>query len=180
MRVTRDVMRIAGLVLIPGVLCMALGCCQQQAGDPPATEGITDLRERSLAIWNEGNLDLVDELYAPGYVRHFVNMDEDVVGLDAFKEEITEFLTGFPDLFVTLDEIIVSSDKVAFRWTLTGTNTGPLDELPATGRSVQVSGVVISHLVDGKVVEDWLYYNQGALLQQLGFALVPPTFEAEE
>jgi len=179
MKPLRRVAWVAGLVTVV-TLGLAWGCCQQQAAEPSATTERIALSEQLLGIWNEGDLGLIDEHYAPGYVRHLVDTGDDVVGQEAFKAAVTEFRTALPDLVVTLDEIMVAGDRTVAQWTITGTHTGPLGELPPTGKSVRFSGVLISQIVGGMVVEDWLYYNGGGFQQQLGFTLTPPVAEMSE
>jgi len=123
----------------------------------------------------EVNLDLVDDLYAPDFVWHVVDIDEDVVGTAAFKELVTSFRTAFPNFNITFDEVFVAGDKTVIRWTMTGTNTGPLQDLPATGQSVRLHGVAISRSVDGKTAEVWQHYNQLSMFQQMGYTLTPPS-----
>lgn len=130
--------------------------------------------QRSLQIWNKGNLALVDELYAPDFVRHEVDISEDRVGVDAFKEFVSSTRTSYPDFHVTSEEIIVQDDMRVMRVTATGTNTGPRGDSPATGKKIRFSAAIIARVVNGKIVEEWAFYNQGAILLQLGFKLVPP------
>jgi predicted ester cyclase len=152
--------------------------CQQQATEQ-ATDEMTEEEakaraEQIIEIWSEGNLALVDEIFAPEFVSHNISTNEDEVGLDLLKESVTSFRTGFPDGKLTLDESIRMGDKAASRWTITGTNTGPMDENPPTGREVRFSGVTISRVVEGKIVENWVVSDRLSLMQQLGFTLTPP------
>jgi len=78
------------LLIIPLVilLCFTFSCQQQ------VEEGITEEEAKSFMdaysdIWNEGNLDLVDDFYSPDYVRHYVDIYEDIKGIDAYKQWIT-------------------------------------------------------------------------------------------
>ena len=91
---------------------------------------------------------------------------------------ITSLRTAFPDINVTNDEIIIMGDKTVNRWTVTATNTGPLQtpegELPPTGKKIRFSGVAISRRVNEKIVEEWSYFNMLDLLLQLGFTITPP------
>jgi steroid delta-isomerase-like uncharacterized protein len=172
------------LMVIPLVflLCFTFGCQKQVTEEVP--EGITEeeakaFMDATLEIWNEGNLDLVDEFYSADYVRHYVDMYEDIVGIDAYKQWITNTRATFPDFNVTQDgEMIAKGDKIVSRWIVDGTNTGPLNtpfgSFPSTGKKVRFYGVLILHIVDGKIAEEWLYYNQSSLLQQLGFTFIPP------
>lgn len=170
MRQKTCVMSLVGLVLIFVVSGLALGCrpCAE------APEVVIPPMDPYLAIWNDGNLDLVDELYAADFVWHVVDIDEDVVGVDAFKALVTSFRTAFPDFHVTFDEVLVAGDKTVIRWTMSGTNTGPLQDLPPSGQPVQLHGVAISRAVEGKTAEVWQHYNQLSMFQQMGFTLAPP------
>ena len=159
------------------VLIVLLGFavrCQQQVPLAQAEEEMKALVERSLEIWNEGNLALVDELYAPGCVRHEVGIYADRVGLDSLKAWVTFFRTAYPDFNVASEELMVTDDKTIMRWTVTGTNTGPRGDLPPTDSTMRVPGVSIARIVDGKVVEEWVYYNQAVAMTQLGYTITPP------
>jgi len=161
------------------LLCITFSC-QQQGKNLKAEEEMKALAERSLEIWNEGNLDLIDELIAPNCIRHEVDISEDLVGTEAYKEYVTSMRTTYPDFNVMMDELIIKDDKIIMRWTLTGTNTGPRGELPPTGNKIKVSGINVNKIVEGKTVEEWVYYNYAAGLTQLGFTITPPVQEGEQ
>ena len=165
------VMSLVGLILVLVVSGLALGCrpCAE------APEVAIPPMDPYLAIWNDGNLDLVDELYAPDFVWHIVDAGEDVVGTAAFKELVTSFRTAFPDFHVTFDEVFVAGEKTVIRWTMTGTNTGPLQDLPPAGQPVRLQGVAISRSVDGRTAEVWQHYNHLSMFQQMGYTLTPPS-----
>ena len=127
-----------------------------------------------VKAWNEDNLSLFDEVLSPECVRHHVGISEDIIGIEAIKEYVTYMRTGFPDLNVTLDELILAEDHSIGKWTVTGTNTGPLGDLPPTGKKVKYYGIEVARIVDGKTVESWIYYNQAALFIQLGYTITPP------
>ena len=156
MQQKKRVMTFVGPVLVVVVFGLASGC--RPCAEVP--EVVIPPMDPYLEIWNEGNLDLVDELYAPDFVWHTVDVDEDRVGTAAFKELVTTFRTAFPDFNVTFDEVLVAGEKTVIRWTMTGTNTGPLQDLPPTGQPVTLHGVAISRAVEGKTVEVWQHYNQ--------------------
>ena len=154
------------------LLCLSFGCQQQDTGAMAEAQAKATV-DLVLQFWNEGNLDLAEQIYAPDVVRHDYGLNKDIVGLDAQKELVSQNRTTFPDLILTIDEVIVKGDTIALRWMLTGTNTGPLGETPATGNKVQFRGVSVIHLVNGKAIEIWDVYNQLDILQQLGFTVVP-------
>ena len=105
---------------------------------------------------------------------------EDIVGLENIKNYLENFFNAFPDLNITVDETIAVGNKLVQRWTLTGTNTGYMADMPPTGKNVGVSGVSIIHMVNGKAVEIWDFYNALDMYQQLGFTLIPPQEQSEQ
>jgi len=172
------------ITIIPLALLLCLNfSCQKQGEKAETPEAMTEEEmkarvERDLEILNAGNLALVDELYAPEFVSHNYATNEEQVGLDALKEGITSMRTTLPDINVTYDEIIIMGDKTVTRWTMTGTNTGPLraseGELPPTGKKIRLSGVTISRRVNEKIAEEWIYFNVLDMLIQLGWTITPP------
>ncbi len=164
------------ITIIPLALLLCLSfSCQQQVEEGITEEEAKAFIDLDLEIWNEGNLAVVDEGYDPDYVRHYVDVFEDFVGIDAFKKWITDVRTAFPDFHITIEgEIIIKADKIVSRWIAEGTHVGTFLGLPPTGKKVKFFGVNILHIVNGKVVEEWLYFNQASLLQQLGFTFTPP------
>jgi len=172
-------------MIIPLILlvCFAFSCRKQVTEEAP--EGITEeeakaLVEKDSEIWNEGNLALADEIISPDYVEHTADISEDIVGIDAFKEGITNIRTSYPDFNVTVEELIVKNDKIVWRWVITGTNTGTTGDIPPTGKKVRAEGVGILRVVNGKIVERLIYYNDATMLRQLGYTITPPSTEGEE
>ena len=161
------------------LFCFTLNC-QQQVKEGLTEEEVQNLVERDLEFWNEGNLALADELIAPDYVEHTADISEDIVGIDAFKEKITNLRTNYPDFNCTVEELIVKDDRIVWRWIITGTNTGTTNDIPPTGKKMRIEGVGILRVVDGKIVERLMYYNEAAMLIQLGYTITPPTIEGEE
>jgi steroid delta-isomerase-like uncharacterized protein len=128
-----------------------------------------------LEAWNGSDLSVLDEILSPNYLRHAVDISEDIIGIEAYKENITANRTSNPDFNVSVDELIIKGDIIVGRWTVTGTNTGPSTfGLPPTGNKIRISGAAIHHIVDGKISETWMFYNQAALLTQLNYTITPP------
>ena len=118
--------------------------------------------------FGQGKLDLADQIIADGFVDHEMPGQ----GRDAFKQAVTMFRAAFPDIKMTLDDAIVGEDKIAVRFTMTGTHQGEFAGIPATGKRVSIGGIDILRFENGKVVEHWGYSDQIALMQQLG--ALPP------
>ena len=86
-------------------------------------------------------------------------LPEPIVGIQALKDLIANLRVTFPDFKGTIEEVVVKGDQIWSRYTMTGTNAGPLGELPPTGKKMHVTGMAITRVVDGKVVEDQTYWN---------------------
>ena len=81
---------------------------------------------------------------------------------------VSGLLAAFPDLRFTIEDQIVTDDKVAMRWVAVGSHSGALGSVPATGRQVRINGLILDRVVDEKVVERWEQWDQFGMLQQLG------------
>jgi steroid delta-isomerase-like uncharacterized protein len=125
-----------------------------------------------ISIWNEGKLDLVDKYYAEDFIYHSPGQ-EDIKGIEAYKSHIIQARKAFPDIKFTVEEMVLEGDKLASRWTFSGTNTGPLQggKIPATGKKVTVTGMSLTRIKNGKAVEEFSIADTLGELQQLG--LIP-------
>jgi steroid delta-isomerase-like uncharacterized protein len=89
-------------------------------------------------------------------------------GLDGLKDILRAMRAGFPDLAFTIEEQISEGDKVASRFTWTGTHRGAFLGIPATGRPVRVWGMVIDRLMDGRIKETRILMDTMGMMAQLG------------
>jgi steroid delta-isomerase-like uncharacterized protein len=125
-------------------------------------------------IWieglNRGDVSVADAAFAPDCVVHITGIADPLRGVAAFKELVGGLLAAFPDLHFTVEDQLVQGDRVAFRWRVTGTHSGPLGAAPPTGKPVAIEGLIIDRVVDGKVQERWEQWDQSLMLQQLGLA----------
>jgi predicted ester cyclase len=113
-------------------------------------------------ILGKGNFDLLDAITAEGYLDH--NLPSGVTP----RQSISAFRAGFPDLRVAVEDVIAEGDKAVVRYNIHATNTGNFFGMPATGKSVKMSGISIYRIVEGKLAEGWVEYDQLGLMQQLG------------
>lgn len=125
----------------------------------------TELVARFYAVYNEGRVDLLDELLAPSYVGH-VNGRE-IEGVSAAKAFIQAFLTAFPDVQYTVEDTVESGEKVVTRWSATGTHQGSFGGVPPTQKQVTMLGITIFALTDGKIGTVWSTWDLFGLMQQL-------------
>jgi steroid delta-isomerase-like uncharacterized protein len=119
--------------------------------------------------FGEGNLAVSDELLSPDYVHHVPGVAPDREGR---KQLISMLHTAFPDLRITVEDMVVEGDKVASRWTSSGTHKGEYMGIAPTGKQVTFTGISIHHIEGGKIVESWDEVDQLSMMQQLG--VVPP------
>jgi steroid delta-isomerase-like uncharacterized protein len=123
-------------------------------------------------VINQEKLDRGDDLV----VADFVELDplpHQQQGREGLKEVIGQMRAAFPDMHWVLEEMIAEGDKVASRFTWTGTHRGPFLGIPATGRSVTVKGVVIDRLVKGKMADSRILMDTLSMMQQLGVIPAP-------
>src|SRR5207237_4031765 len=124
--------------------------------------------------WNKGNLDLVDEMYAPNYTLHDPSAPGFPGGTEAFKGFVTTFRTALPDIHFTIDDTIAQGNMVVWRFTARATHLGPLMGIPPTGKSATVTGIVISRFDEnGKWAEDYINWDTLGMLQQIGVVPMP-------
>jgi steroid delta-isomerase-like uncharacterized protein len=115
------------------------------------------------------NLDILDEVYASDLVWH--EPDQDVHGLEEARQFVTIYKTAFPDLNATVEDVISEGDSVVTRYTVRGTHEGEIEEFgPPTGKQIELQGITIHRIADGKIVEEWERYDNLSLMQQLGLA----------
>jgi predicted ester cyclase len=161
-----------GLIPPMGAPDYGWGIPSPVTGDPGAVETNKILTSREPSeVWNEGNLDVIDEIIAEGFVGHY-DMGNTVQGVDGFRQYVSNLLTAFPDFHVTVNMLFAENDLVVFQATASGTNLGPFGPIPATGNPWQNTAIVVRRVADGKIVELWQVGDMLSLLMQIG--LVPP------
>lgn len=129
---------------------------------------------------SKGNFEIFDEVLLPDYVRHCKAMQpelHDLHGTDQFKQFVKDFLHAVPDCKDTVLFVIAEVDKVAYVTTITGTQTGAMGELPASGKEFTLTNIVIHRFTDSKIAETWVSWDNVAMLTQLGF--FPPPAQNE-
>ena len=126
------------------------------------------LVRRQEELFGGGNLDVADEIYAPDYVGHDPSNPEDVRGLQAAKQAAAEYRRAFPDLRVSVEDLVAEGDRVAARLRFRGTHLGDLNGIAPTGRRVDFTGIVISRVEGGRIAEDWANFDDLGMMRQLG------------
>ncbi|MEU6055952.1 ester cyclase [Streptomyces xanthochromogenes] len=117
---------------------------------------------------NKGDLDAVYQKAIPGHISHGT-VAEGFEGVEHLREWVRIQRASFPDLHVVVDEWIEQADTVVQRFTARGTHSGEdYYGIPATGRPFEISGIVIDHFADGKIIESWFSMDSMELVKQLG------------
>ena len=120
-------------------------------------------------VWNQRKLTLVEEFTAPEYLDHALRCAPGgQVGAIGHLQSIVDCLTAFPDLTVSIEELIAEDDLVMVRTVWRGTHQGLLWGVPPTGRPISCSSIVIFRLAFGQVVERWESLDRLDVLHQLG------------
>jgi steroid delta-isomerase-like uncharacterized protein len=118
-------------------------------------------------VLNHGDLAAIDELIAEDLVEH-----EELPGIPPGREGVRAWAAlmrnAFPDLVVSINQMIASGDEVWVHMTMKGTQYGPFMDIPPTGRKVEISGIDRVRVRNGKAVEHWGVTDTLSLLQQLG------------
>jgi predicted ester cyclase len=127
-------------------------------------------------VLSTGNLALLDDVVAPNVVRHDLGGRPDIVGLQGIKLFVTAIRTAFPDIELTIEDVIAEGDKVVVRYTARGTHKGVFQGIAATGRQVSWAGINIYRHEGSKAVETWQLASTLAVIQQLG--VVTPSADA--
>jgi steroid delta-isomerase-like uncharacterized protein len=118
--------------------------------------------------WNNGNLDVVDELVAADHIDHDPARADAASGPAAMRAFIEMYRTAFPDTRIEFSEMVAEGDLVAGPWRATGTHQGELMGIPATGKPISITGMGMDRVVDGKIVESWSNWDAMGMMAQLG------------
>ena len=123
--------------------------------------------------FNDGNLALIDELVLTEAVNHDPAEPAELRALrgpEAMKRIVTMYRSAFPDVHMTVDDVITAGDKVVLRWHSEGTHSGGLQGLAPTRAHGSVTGISINQWKDGKIAESWVEWDNLGLARQLGAA----------
>ena len=121
-------------------------------------------------VWNQGNARVIDELLAEdGVIHGLADIDGNPVqGLASFKEFHAKFRGAFPDMHISVDDVIAEGDKVVARCSVRAQHTGAHLGFEATNAPVQFEGVAIVRVKNGKIAEAWNCFDFLTMNKQLG------------
>jgi steroid delta-isomerase-like uncharacterized protein len=119
-------------------------------------------------VINKGNLSVADELFTPNYEHHDPSSPDFGRGPESAKKRATLYRNAFPDVHMTIEDIIAEGDTVMVRWSSRGTHKGELNGIAPTGKQVNISGITVARLSNGKLAESHVNWDALGLMQQLG------------
>lgn len=160
---------VASLVATTTVLATerGLAATERQEGAQPMSANERLGRRYFEDVWNEGRLDVLDELLAPTYINHTPSVPNPPPGPEGLKPIVRAIRTAFPDLHYEIEDLIATEDRIVMRVVMTGTHLGDLFGLPATGRRVRVNQINIERIENGRIAEHWRVTDELKLMQQL-------------
>lgn len=165
------------------ILVFAIGGCsvpddaelkQEQVMSEEQNEAVV---RQVLALIDERNLDEAFELYALDYIYH--GPAGELRGREAIRGLWEVFLTGFPDLHSTIEDMISKGDKVVLRWRIEGTHTGEFMGVAPSNKKITLGVTEILRVANGQLVEAWDQFDQLGLMQQIGAIPMPEETSAE-
>jgi predicted ester cyclase len=163
-------MRLVAALLVSALATPAFG----QATAPMTTEA----RNKATAtrvfeeIFNQGKFQVADEIYAPGFKNHGLHKAYD---LKADQDAVHAEKQAFPDLHMSVDKLVAEGDLVTALWTFRGTHTaGGYGGLPPTGCRVEMRGMTIWRIVDGRIQEEWSVFDELGPYSQIAAQLKRP------
>jgi steroid delta-isomerase-like uncharacterized protein len=115
---------------------------------------------------NTGDVSAAPRVLSPDHVAHFAGFPQ-AMDLAGLIEASRNYFGSFPDLHVTIQDLLAEGDRVAVRWTWTGTHRGPFMGVPATGRHVDGAGMGLYRLAGDRIAEQWVTEDMTTLMQQL-------------
>jgi steroid delta-isomerase-like uncharacterized protein len=119
-------------------------------------------------VWNKGNLPVADELFAQNYSHHDSSTPDFGRGPESEKKRAALYRNAFPDVRLTVEDIIAEGETVTSRWSCKGTHKGDLNGIAPTGRQFTISGISVARFTNGKMIEGYVNWDALGLMQQLG------------
>jgi predicted ester cyclase len=132
-----------------------------------STEENKAVIRRLAQVLNADNLDQLDDILAPNYIRHDPNPLLKDVGREEYKEAFAKLRGAFSDAKWTPEEILADGDKVILRASFHGTHEGQFFNIPPSGKEVTYPILAIYRIEDGMIVEDWHFFHSIVLWEQL-------------
>lgn len=117
---------------------------------------------------NQGRLEELNQIFSPDVVDHDPAPDQGK-GPEGFIKFFTQFRTAFPDLKIAVEHMVADEECVAIAYTVTGTQDGTFQGIPATGSKIKARGMQIAKFdSNARIVERWGSSDEAGIMQQIG------------
>ncbi|HMD39872.1 MAG TPA: ester cyclase [Candidatus Acidoferrum sp.] len=133
-----------------------------------STETKAIVRRLYEEVWNKRRLEVVNEIISPSHGLNDPQLTGSAVGPEAYKRNVTQFIAAFPDLHITVVDMIAEKDKVVVSWSISGTHKREFRGIPGSNKKVSIEGITINHLANGKITDSDVSADYLGFLQQLG------------
>jgi steroid delta-isomerase-like uncharacterized protein len=164
---------IAALAMLYRELALASEAPVAASSDRAAAANAAQVEAFYAEVWNGGRVASAGRFVTSDHVYHDPSLGTVPSGPAGVGEAVATLRRGFPDLAISLDDVVATGDRVIVRFTARGTQHGPFLGTAGTGRPVEVTGVAIHRLVDGRIGETWVWWDTYGLALRLGLAVVP-------
>ena len=163
------------------LLCFSISCQKQEAtAELEEMKAQAELEEQNKVLvkriyetFSKGDLEAYKEMLAPEYVWYLPSRSTEPISREGMIEFGKMLHNAFPDITYSVEELIAEGDKVMSRFIVRGTHKGEYQGIPATGNKIEASGVMITRIENGKLVEDREELDALGLMMQLGMELKP-------
>jgi predicted ester cyclase len=149
---------------------IGLPCCTNNS-KPDNTELNIEVVRKYHEIWSTGNVEELNEIIAPEFQSHFIGGFE-YIGIEGAKNSVLDTKKAFPDWTENIIEIITQGDKVVTRYRSTGTHLDNWDGIEATGNKVVIDEMSVYHLKNGKIIEQWGFWDEIELKKQMTLNII--------
>lgn len=126
------------------------------------------LVQDALDAWNKHDPGRFEALLDDKHVIESDTLPAPMTGREAGRQFMQVYINAFPDLRIDNEQILASGDFVVARWTATGTHRGDLMGFAPTNRRATTHGCTVYELGNGRITREWIYWDTGHLLRQLG------------
>jgi len=163
------------------ILCFMVGCQDKEAmAELETIKAQAEVEEQNKALvkrfyeeFDKGNAEIFKELFAPDYAYYTPSNSPKPMSREEIMELMKMFFEAFSDSIWSIEDLIAAGDKVIVRFIYRGTHEGEFQGIPATGNKIEMSGILITRIENGKIVEDRDESDMLGFMQQLGMELKP-------
>ena len=163
------------------ILCFTVGCQEKEAmaeleefkAQAVVEEQNKEIVKRFWEEFNKGNVEIYQELSSPDYAYYAPSNSPKPMSREKMMEFMEPFFEAFPDSVWSIEDIIAAGDKVVVRFVYRGTQEGEFLGVPATGNKVEMGGIIIHRIENGRIIQDRDESDMLGFMQQLGMELKP-------